>query len=121
MAAKSKYRAVRTARVLPNGETRMFDSKREAERYDQLVQLLNDGKIRKLKLQPEFTLQNAFTDPLTNERVRAITYRADFSYEEPCGAYSWRLVIEDAKGIRTKEYVLKRKMMLERGYQITEV
>ncbi len=79
-----------------------------------------------MKLQPEFTLQEAFKDKTTGERVPAIRYRADFSYlrrtEPDCNGDSyWISVVEDVKGVRTKEYLLKRKMMLERGIPITEV
>lgn len=118
----SKYRAVRTSRVMPNGEPRMFDSKKEAERYDELLLMQREGRLRNLKLQPSFTLQEGFVDADTGERVKPIIYRADFSYEVDSGSgWHWRLVIEDVKGIRTKEYVMKRKMMLERGFHITEV
>lgn len=108
MGAQSKYRAVRTARVLPNGETRMFDSKREAERYDQLSLMQKAGQIRNLKLQPEFTLQDGFVDAQTGERVKPIVYKADFAYEANAGgATRWQRNIEDVKGVRTKEYLLK--------------
>lgn len=64
-------------KAVRNGIT--FDSQKEAARYDQLMLRLCAGEIRDLKLQPEFTLQEAFTTPL-GERVRAIKYRADFSH-----------------------------------------
>lgn len=67
-------------KAVRNGIT--FDSQKEAARYDQLMLRLCAGEIRDLKLQPEFTLQEAFTTPL-GERVRAIKYRADFAYERP--------------------------------------
>ena len=53
--------------------------------------------------------------------MRPIVYRADFTYQEltPSG---WRTVVEDVKGVRTKEYSMKRKMMLEKfGVDIREV
>lgn len=110
-----------------------FDSQKEAARYDELILLLNTGKIRSLKLQPEFTLQEAFTTP-DGTRVQAIKYRADFSYdilrhkryEDYDGVEwidEWEPVIEDVKSPATKTqvYQMKRKMMMEKGYQITEV
>lgn len=51
---------------------------------------------------------------------RAIRYRADFTYRERDG----RLVVEDVKSkpTRTREYLIKRKLMKERrGIDITEV
>lgn len=103
----------------------LFDSRKEAERYDQLLLLLRAGKIADLKLQPEFTLQEAFTT-LDGEKVRAIRYRADFSYKRctapDCnGTVYWLPVVEDVKGVRTKEYLLKQKMMLEKGISIVEI
>ena len=110
-----------------------FDSQKEAARYDELILLLKTGKIRSLKLQPEFTLQEAFTTP-DGERVQAIKYRADFSYdilrhnryEDYDGVEwidEWEPVIEDVKSPATKTpvYQLKRKMMMEKGFVIKEV
>lgn len=110
-----------------------FDSKKEAARYDELILLLKTGKIRNLKLQPEFTLQEAFTTP-DGERIQAIRYRADFAYEilqhnryEDYDGVEWidewAYVIEDVKSPATKtpQYLMKRKMMLDRGIRITEV
>lgn len=116
----SKYNSKRTPRTMPNGSTRMFDSKSEAERYDQLRQMLERGEIRNLKLQPTFTLQEAFVD-CNGEAHKAITYKADFTYEVEGSGYHWNRVIEDVKGIRTKEYLIKRKLMADKGLFITEV
>ena len=93
-----------------------------------LALLLAAGKIRDLKLQPEFTLQEAYTT-LEGVRVRAIRYRADFSYEratEPdcCGEVHWLLVVEDVKSeaTKTRVYAIKRKLMRERlGIDVREV
>lgn len=95
-----------------------FDSKKEARRYDALVVLLAAGEISDLRIQPEFTLIEAFTSP-DGERVRALRYRADFSY--------WRrgeLIVEDVKSpaTRTREYINKRKMMRDKfGIDVREV
>lgn len=104
-----------------------FDSRKEARRYEALLLRLKAGEIRNLKLQRDFTLQEAYTTP-EGERVRAIRYRADFSYEElypdtqqPAG---WRAVVEDVKSraTRTREYIIKRKLMLEKyNIEIQEV
>lgn len=94
-----------------------FDSKKEARRYEQLMIQLQLGIIRDLRLQQDFTLQEAYTTP-EGFRVRAIRYKADFVYTvcETC-----EQVIEDAKGRRTDVYQLKRKMMAKKGYDIQEV
>ena len=77
--------------------------------------LLKAGQIRDLKLQHEFTLQGAFTDTDGN-RTRAIKYIADFTY--------WQgnlFVIEDVKGMKTDVYRMKKKMMSEKGWTVTEI
>lgn len=120
-----KYRNKPTERVTPPGAVLHFDSQKEARRYDQLIALEQAGQIRELRLQVDFTLQEAYTDT-EGRRVRAIRYKADFTYrvppfwelsesapEElrkkygPMGA----LVVEDVKSraTRTKEYLLKKK------------
>lgn len=127
---RRKYNNVPDNRTV-NGRVIRFDSKREASRYDELRLLLAAGKIRNLQLQPEYTLQEAFTTP-EGERVKALRYRADFSYEkwgtEPVPEISqgtfrevWLPVIEDVKGVRTKVSLMKRKLMQEKGYTIQEI
>lgn len=108
-------------KTIRNGIT--FDSQKEAGRYDELMLLLCAGEIKDLKLQPEFTLQEAFTTPL-GERVRAVKYRADFSYSRRVKGgpdIRWERVVEDVKGFRTKEYEIKRKLMLGRGWRVEEL
>ena len=97
-----------------------FDSVKEARRFGELELMKNTGKIRDLRLQVNFTLQEGFTTA-AGERIRPIVYRADFVYQEPSPT-GWRTVVEDVKGVRTKEYSMKRKMMLEKfGVDIREV
>ena len=124
--AKRKYRNTPTDRHGADSKTIRFDSKREAIRYDELMLLLKSGKIKNLKLQPQYTLQEAYTTPEGN-RVRAIRYQADFSYEE--AFTSWGeptsvIVVEDVKSpaSKTRVYEMKKKLLLERfGIEITEV
>ena len=101
-----------------------FDSKKEARRFEALLLRLQAGEIQNLKLQQDYTLQEAYTLP-TGERVRAIRYRADFCYEQKgMGSDEWRYVVEDVKsrGTRTKEYIIKRKLMQQKyGITIQEV
>ena len=125
----SKYHNSHTERVTPSGAVLHFDSQKEARRYDHLAALEKAGKIRDLRLQVDFTLQEAYTDT-EGRRVRAIRYRADFTYYRPAaywtgkGVALWDLVVEDVKSraTRTKEYLLKRKMLKDKlGIDITEV
>lgn len=97
-----------------------FDSKKEARRYRELMAFLRAGKIRDLKLQPQFTLQESYKTP-EGKRVQAIRYVADFSYFD-CDLD--KDVVEDvkSKATKTREYEMKRKLMLDRfGIEIREV
>ena len=124
----SKYHSCRETRTTPAGKTVTFDSRKEARRYDALMTLLAAGAIRDLKLQPEFTLQEAYT---TTEgvRVRAIRYQGDFSYERATspdcnGEIHWIRVVEDVKSpaTKTRVYEIKKKLMQERfGIDVREV
>ena len=115
-----KYHSRKCTVTLPESGKRItFDSEREARRFGELRMRLRFNDIRDLRLQVNFTLQEGFTTD-SGERVRPIVYRADFTYQErtPSG---WRTVVEDVKGVRTKEYSMKRKMMLEKfGVKIRE-
>ena len=122
----SKYHNRHTERVAPSGTVIRFDSQREARRYDNLMAWQKTGEIKDLRLQVDFTLQEAYTDT-EGRRVRAIRYRADFTYLRRLmgrEGHTWALVVEDVKsrGTRTKDYLLKRKLMKERfGIDIVEV
>ena len=116
---KRKYNNIPTKRASPEGTDIKFDSKREAARFDELMLLLNTSRISDLKLQPAFTLQEAYTT-VEGKRVRAIVYRADFSYKDSDG----KLVVEDvkSKATKTRVYAIKKKLMLERyGISIIEI
>lgn len=111
MTARRKYGNRKVTR-----DGHMFDSRREADRYTELMLLARAGKISALRLQPEYELIPA-------QRVdgkvveRAVKYRADFAYIE-----AGRDVVEDAKGMRTRDYIIKRKLMLWRhGIIVREV
>lgn len=115
---QSKYHAEKTQRIMPNGKVRTFDSQREARRYDQLALLLKAGAIRDLRLQQNFTLVEGYVTA-DGETIRPMVYKADFAYERPTepdvtGTVHWIKVVEDAKGVRTKEYIQKRKLMLDK-------
>lgn len=94
----SKYRARKTA----YGGS-VYDSAKEAKRAAELELLQRAGKIRNLRRQVKFTLQEGFL--YEGRKIRAIEYIADFVYEAD------GLIIEDVKGYRTPEYKIKAKMM----------
>lgn len=113
---EGKYHNEPTERVMENGSVHKFPSKKEAQRYDELLILYKAGKISDLRLQPQFTLQESYITA-EGRRIRAIRYDADFSY--------WRdgeYIVEDAKGIQTPVYKMKRKMMADKfGIEVKEV
>lgn len=114
-----------------------FDSRKEAQRYVQLMNAMRLGAIKDLRLQVDFTIQEAYTDCQGN-RIRAIRYRADFAYNLtgllPFGISAedrdvWsryimsgtETVIEDVKGVKTQTYKLKEKLMAQKGISIREL
>ena len=100
--ATGKYRARRT-----EIDGIVFDSAKEARRYLDLKLLERCGEIRALELQVRYELLPK------NGRERAVHYVAVFRYEE-----NGKLVVEDVKGVRTREYILKRKMFKYRYPEI---
>ena len=120
----SKMNNIPTYRITDDGKKIRFASQKEAARYDELMLMRKYGMIRNMKLQPEYTLQEAYTTP-EGERARAIRYKADFSYERDSKRIrpGWTdAVVEDVKGRRTDVYKMKKKMMLERyGIEMQEV
>lgn len=77
-------------------------SQKEANRWCELKMLERVGAITDLKRQVEYEL----IPPQEGERKA--TYIADFVYKDNKG----NTVVEDTKGVKTKEYILKRKLML---------
>jgi len=97
MSGKSKYKAIKTV-----VDGIKFDSKSESIRYGELKLLEKAEKICRLRLQPEFEL-------IVND-ILICKYRGDFQYNdlEKLGA---PLIIEDRKGFKTRDYVIKKKLM----------
>lgn len=85
-----------------------FDSKKEAQRYQELKILQNQGIIKDLELQPKFELQVKFKTK-DGQSIRAINYIADFRYFD---SKINRIVVEDCKGFRTKDFNIKYKLFL---------
>ena len=106
----------------------IFDSKRECERYKVLKQLVESGQIHNLRRQVEYVLIPIQREPDTvgpkggikRGKVieKACTYKADFVYKNLDGEE----IVEDTKGFRTSDYIIKRKLMLKvHGIRIREV
>lgn len=108
----------------------LFDSKKEALYYRKLKCSQDAGKIRDLQMQVSYELIPAVyrdvtvhlktKDKIVRKQIqRPIIYKADFVYTD-CSTGNTKVV--DVKGIRTKEYILKKKMMLAlKGIEIQEI
>lgn len=95
-----------------------YDSRREAERSIELRLMERAGEITNLRRQVRFeVIPTLYVDGRVAERKTV--YIADFVYTDK---RTGETVVEDVKGVRTKEYALKRKLMLEKhGIRIREV
>lgn len=108
----SKYHA---KKIVIGGE--VFDSQKEYRRFCELLLLQRAGEIEDLKRQVEYVLIPAQREPDTvgvrggikKGRIieHPVKYVADFVYKE-----NGTVVVEDSKGMRTKDYIIKRKLML---------
>lgn len=104
-----------------------FDSRKEARRYAELKHLEAAGEISGLELQKVYVLVPTQREPdvigkrggIKKGKVieKAVTYKADFVYTK-----NGEQIVEDTKGFRTTEYIIKRKLMLYvHGIRITEL
>ena len=105
----------------------VFDSIKEAKRYQELRLLERAGAISGLRRQVKYILIPAQREPDTIGKRGGVkkgkllekecAYLADFVYEE-----NGVTVVEDTKGVRTKDYIIKRKLLLlNYGIRIREV
>ena len=113
---RSKYGNVKTER-----HGILFDSVKEADRYDQLLLLEKAGEIRNLERQPKLPLYSGNT-PVRGDTGIHMSYIGDFAYFE---AGSNKRVIEDvkSKATKTRLYKLKKAVLLATypGIEIREV
>lgn len=112
-------------KVIVNGIE--FDSKKEAMRYQDLMMLEKAGIIQNLELQHKFVLIPAQREPdIIGKRggkkpgrliEKECSYIADFVYMK-----DGKVIVEDTKGFRTKDYIIKRKLLLwVHGLRINEI
>ena len=91
---------------------RLFDSKAEAARWQELQMLERAGEITELERQVEYELIPK------QKGERAVKYIADFRYVDHEG----KTVVEDTKGVKTPVWIIKRKLMLRvHGIRVREV
>lgn len=113
-----KYRNIKTSY-----DGHLFDSKHEMRRYIELRLLERAKEISSLELQKVFPLIPAQYEESGEVYKKGakkglakpgrciekpVVYKADFVYKDKHG----NTVVEDAKGVKTKEYIIKRKLML---------
>lgn len=116
---KSKYGAKKITR---DGVT--FDSLKEYRRFCELSLLEKSGDITELQRQVTFPLiptqreepcevykrgKNKGEPKPGKVLEKEVNYIADFVYRN---SLTGEIVVEDVKGFKTKDYILKRKMML---------
>ena len=95
----------------------VFDSKHEAHRWIELKYMERARLINNLSRQVAFVLIPSQRDKNGKVIERECRYIADFVYEQ-----DGKTVVEDAKGVKTYAYKIKKKLMLERyGIAIKEV
>jgi len=80
-----------------------FDSKWESERYLYLKSLEKAERIKDLELQPRYNIM------VNDQKICA--YIADFKYNKESADGIWEHIVEDAKGVETPEFKLKKKLM----------
>lgn len=101
----SKFHSVRV-----ESDGIMFDSLAEERRYQELKLLAHSGDISDLEIHPKF--------PLVVNGKKICTYIADFRYTNTA---THEKIVEDVKGVRTPQYVIKKKLMCAvHGITITE-
>lgn len=81
---------------------RKYHSRKEARRAAQLDLLEAAGRVRNIRRQVKYQLK-------IGEQV-ICSYIADFCYESYDHG-SWTPVVEDVKGVRTREYLLKKRLV----------
>ena len=86
-------------------------------RWHELKLMERAGLISDLQRQVQFSLIPNLKDDSGKVIERAVKYIADFCYIQ-----NGEAVVEDVKGIRSKDYILKRKMMLYfHGIRVKEI
>ena len=102
-------------KIKANGH--VFDSKKEYKRYLELMQMFMDGEISAPVLQQTFELIPSQRGPDGKVIERPVKYKADFVYMK-----DGEMVVEDTKGYKTPDYIIKRKLMLYiHGIRIVEL
>ena len=113
---ENKYKNQKIVVPVGNGLVREFDSRFEAARFQELAFLEKSGVITNLRCQVKYELIPSQKKP-DGSTERAVNYIADFVYSD-----GKNVIVEDVKGVKTPEYVIKRKLMLQKyGIAVKEI
>jgi hypothetical protein len=121
-ARKSKYGACKAVH-----EGVQFDSRKELRRWLELLEAEKRGEITNLRRQVPYVLIPEQREPDTIGKrggvhrgrliERECKYISDIEYDK-----DGQHIVEDVKGMRTPDYIIKRKLMLYiHNIRITEV
>ena len=124
----ANYHKYNNKKVIVNGIK--FDSQKEAKRYQELSMFEKAGVISGLQMQVKFLLVPAQYEIVERHGKKGqklpsgkkcvekeCSYYADFVYKR-----GGETIVEDTKGFKTPEYIIKRKLMLYKyGIKIKEV
>jgi len=94
-----------------------FDSKKEARRWGELKLLERAGEIIELRRQVVVPLEGS-GGPLLTRTGRQMRITVDFGYVEVASGLT---VYEDAKGLPTRDYEVRRSVAAAQGVEIVEV
>lgn len=131
--AWNRYRTTKYGNKKIEVDGIVFDSKKEAKRYQELLLLEKAGAIQNLQMQVKYVLIPTQREPDTIGARGGIhkgkviekecAYIADFVYQE-----NGKTIVEDIKGYRDSssagyaKFVIKRKLMLHiYGIRIKEI
>ena len=90
-------------------EGKRFHSGKEARRWKELQLLERAGYITELRRQVRYLLIPTQYDEDGKCIERSCNYYADFVYRDKTG----KVIVEDAKGYKTQDYIIKRKLLLQ--------
>jgi len=102
----TRYNKFQNQKTEVNGIT--FDSKLEADRFQQLKLMELAGEITNLRLQVEFQIFQGYINPDTGEKTKSSNYVGDFMYTD---IHEHKVIVEDTKGIETPDFKLKWKLV----------
>lgn len=111
-AKRQKYSA---QRVAVDGIS--FDSKKEANRYQELKMLERAGHIADLRLQVPIMLEGR-EGPLLTRTGKHMRITVDFVYVDRANGLT---IFEDAKGMPTRDYEVRRAVAAAQGVEVVEV